>query len=133
MFYIGVVKRLLTRIRRMRPEYCEKVSSHLLADNSPAHQSTLIIDFFTKNGILIIINHSPYSPDLAPCGLFLLGKLHLAMKGKGYAVIEDIQRSTTAILNIIPSDKIKMFFDSLFDRAESGVLSPKGTILNKIN
>lgn len=73
------MRRLQSRIRRVRPEYRERESWRLLHDNAPTHRSTLITDFLTKNGILTI-NHSPYSPDLAPCDFFLFGKLHLLMK-----------------------------------------------------
>ena len=61
-----------------------------------------------KNDILTI-SHSPYSPDSAPCDFYLYGKLHLAMKRKRYADIKDIQRSMTAILNIISTNEIKIF------------------------
>ena len=81
VFYIGVMKHLLVRIRRVRPEYRVKGSWRLLHDNAPAHRSTLITDFFTINGILTI-NHSPCSPYLAPCNFYLFRKLYLAMKGK---------------------------------------------------
>ena len=56
MFYIGVIKHLLARIHRVRPEYRKKESWCLLHDNASAHRSMLITDFFTKNGILMI-NH----------------------------------------------------------------------------
>ena len=88
-----------------------------MRDNAPADRSMLITDFFTKSSILNI-NHSPYSPDLAPCNFYLFRKLHLAMKEKGYANIKDIRRSTTAILNTISTDKIKMSFNLLLDRAK---------------
>ena len=66
IFYLGVLKRLLYRIRRIRPEYREGGSWRLLHDNTPSHRSTLVTDFFTRNRILTI-SHSPYSPDMAPC------------------------------------------------------------------
>ena len=37
------------------------------------------------------------------------------MKGKRYADIEDFQRLTIAILNIISTDEIKMSFNSLLN------------------
>ena len=40
------------------------------------------------------------------------------MEGEHYVDFEDIQRSTTAILNIISTDKIKMSFNSLLGRAK---------------
>ena len=106
---------MLARIRRVRPEYRKKGSWRLLLNSAPAHRSTLITDFFTKNDILTI-NHSQYSPDLALSDLYLFGKLHLVMKGKRYADIKYIQRSTTTILNIISTDEIKISLDSLLDR-----------------
>ena len=84
----------------------------------------LITDFSTKNSILTV-HHSPYSPNLAPCDFYSFGKLHLVMKGKRYVVIEDIQRSTNAILNIIFTCKIKMSFDSLLDCAKRCIESKR--------
>ena len=46
VYYLGVMKRLLTRIRRVRPEYRERGSWRLLHDNAPSHRSTLVTDFF---------------------------------------------------------------------------------------
>ena len=38
------------------------------------------------------------------------------MKRKRYADIEDTERVTTVILNIISNDEIKIYFNSLLDR-----------------
>ena len=54
---------------------------------------------------------------MAPCDLYLFGKLHLAMKGKRYADVDAIQKASTAILNAIPKDELKKSFDNLLDRA----------------
>lgn len=116
VFYLGVMRRLLSRIRRVRPEYREPGSWRLLHDNAPAHRSTLITDFITKNHILTI-NHSPYSPDMAPCDFFLFGRLHLPMKGKRYADVEAIQKASTDILKDIPASELKHSFEMLLERA----------------
>ena len=116
MFYLGVLKRLVSRIRRIRPEYREEGSWRLLHDNAPSHHSTLTTGYLTKNRI-VSINHSPYSPDMAPCGFYLFGKLHLAMKGKRYADVNAIPMASTAILNAIPKDDLKKSFHNLLDRA----------------
>ena len=116
-YYLGVMKRLLSRIRRVRPQYRENGSWRLLHDNAPAHRSTFITDFFNKNHILTV-NHSPYSPDLAPCDFYLFGKLHLAMKGKRYADIETIQKASTAILKNISTERLKNSFEMLIDSAK---------------
>ena len=56
VFYVGVLKRLVTRIRPIRPEYREEGSWRLLHDNAPSHRSTLTTDYLTKNRI-VTINH----------------------------------------------------------------------------
>ena len=48
VFYVGVMKRLLLRIRRVRSQYRENGSWHLLHDNAPSHRSNLTTDFLTK-------------------------------------------------------------------------------------
>ena len=78
VFYVGVFKRLVSRIRRIRPEYREEGIWRLLHDNAASHRSTLATDYLNKNRI-VTINHSP---DMAPCDFYLFGKLRLAMKGK---------------------------------------------------
>lgn len=116
VYYVDVMKRLLARIRRKRPEYRENGSWRLLHDNAPAHRSTLVTDFLTKNHILTV-NHSPYSPDLAPCDFYLFGKLQTAMKGKRFDDVKHIQKATTDILKKITVEEMKKSFDELLNRA----------------
>jgi histone-lysine N-methyltransferase SETMAR len=44
------------------------------------------------------LHHAPYSPDLAPCVLFLFPKLKHLLKGTHFQSIEDIQKKTTDLL-----------------------------------
>ncbi|KAG5309751.1 MOS1T transposase, partial [Pseudoatta argentina] len=87
--------------------------------------------FFSKNRILLV-NHSPYSPDLAPCDFYLFGKLHLPMKGMRYADIPAIQKACTDILRAMPANDLKSSFEKLLSRANQSVSKRKETILNKI-
>ncbi|GFV19199.1 HTH_48 domain-containing protein [Trichonephila clavipes] len=63
-YYLAVLKRLMARIRRIRPEYRTGSSWCLLHDNAPSYTS-LVRRFLVKN--VYVLNHLPYSPDLAPC------------------------------------------------------------------
>lgn len=119
VFYFGVLKHLVRRIRRIRPEYREEGSWRLLHDNASSHRLTFVTDFLTKNRILTI-NHSPY---LAPCDFYLFGKIHLPMKGKRFADVEAIQKACTDILENISTDDLKHSFDMLFDHANRYVES----------
>ena len=77
----------------------------------------LSLIFFTKNHIFSV-NHSPYSPDMAPCDFYLFGKLHLAIKGKRFASVEDIQKACTDILKDIPVNDLKHSFEKLSNRTK---------------
>ena len=59
MQYVGVLKRLVSRIRRIWPEYREEGSWRLFHDNAPSHRSTLKTDYLTKYRI-VTINHLSY-------------------------------------------------------------------------
>jgi len=71
-----------------------------------------------KKDHILTINHSPYSPDMAPSFFYLFGKMHLPMKGKRYADVEAIQKACTGILATIPGNELRHSFDMLLDRAK---------------
>ncbi|UYV73952.1 hypothetical protein LAZ67_11001570 [Cordylochernes scorpioides] len=68
-YYLNVLKRLIARIRRIRPEYRNEDSWCLLHDNAPSHSSLIVRRFLAKNNVCVL-NHPPYSPDLAPCDFY---------------------------------------------------------------
>jgi hypothetical protein len=51
---------------------------------------------------ITVLDHPPYSPDLAPADIWLFPKVKLAMKGDRHDTIQDNQRECTAVLNAIP-------------------------------
>ncbi|EFN89680.1 Histone-lysine N-methyltransferase SETMAR, partial [Harpegnathos saltator] len=63
-----------------------------------------------------VIDHPPYSPDLAPCDFWLFPKLKLAMKGNRFDTILVIQKTSTAILKAIPADEYKKCFEKFVER-----------------
>ncbi|EFN89558.1 Histone-lysine N-methyltransferase SETMAR, partial [Harpegnathos saltator] len=114
-YYLGVLQRLWAGIRRVRAEYREPGSWFLLHDNAPSHKAIMAREFLTKKGI-IVIDHSPYSPDLAPCDFWLFPKLKLAMKGNRFDTILVIQKTSTAILKAIPADEYKKCCEKFVER-----------------
>ena len=101
---------------------CQICSAHFKTTRKRPQNSTLTTDYLTKNRI-VTINHSPHSPDMAPCTFYLFGKLHLAMKGKCYANVDAIQKASTAILNAISKNDLKKSSDNLLDRANRCIQS----------
>ncbi|GFX22724.1 histone-lysine N-methyltransferase SETMAR [Trichonephila clavipes] len=62
--YTEILKRLLQRIRHVRPEYAKQGFWTLL------HNALVIWQFLAVNGV-VTLDHPPYSPDLAPADFFL--------------------------------------------------------------
>jgi len=72
VFYLGVLKRLVRRIRRVRPEYREDGSWRLLHDNAPSHRSTLLLLLHIQFFVDIYDNNFFPSYLLYLCFLFIL-------------------------------------------------------------
>jgi len=92
-FYCEVLRRLLEKERRHRPQPWRQQTWLLHHDNAPAHIAVLTQQFLAANKIPVI-PHPLYSPDLAPCDFFLFPKMKLKLKGRRFDTIEDIQAET---------------------------------------
>ena len=102
-YYKGVLDRLISRIRRVRPALYRTRDFFLLHDNAPAHSAAKIRKFLTQTQVATL-NHPPYSPDLSPPNYFLFPKVMLQLKGASFDTIEEIQKAVTAQLNKIPAE-----------------------------
>ena len=54
---------------------------HLLHDNAPAHKSTVVTNYLQEIN-LKVIEHPPYSPNLAPCDIWLFPELKEMLAGR---------------------------------------------------
>jgi histone-lysine N-methyltransferase SETMAR len=57
------------RVRRKRPEMWKKGSWILHHDNAPAHNALSVKTFLAKH-MITLLEHPPYSPDLAQYDIF---------------------------------------------------------------
>ena len=73
-FYVGVLGRLLKRIRRVRTAKFQSNEWFLLHDNAPSHNAAIVRKFLANRNVAVL-HHPPYSPDLAPADYFLLAEL----------------------------------------------------------
>jgi hypothetical protein len=48
---------------------------------------------------MTVIPHPPYSPDLAPCDIYLFIKMKLELKGRQFDTIEEIQAELPSALH----------------------------------
>jgi len=68
------------RIRRVRPGICEYGDWFLFHNNAPSHNATIIKQFLAQRKVTVI-DHPPYSPDLAPTDYFLFPKVKSQLEG----------------------------------------------------
>ena len=65
-------------------------------DNTQVHISILVPDYLTRMGIKTV-PHSPYSPGLAPCDVWLFPKL----RSCGYETIEEMKEAVTKVIDTL--------------------------------
>jgi hypothetical protein len=112
-FYTEVMKRLIARVHRIRPEFQENGSWFLLHDSEPAHSSSVVSEFLAKRGIPVL-SHPHYLPDLVPA--IFISKLKIAMKGTRFEAVLSIQQTVTRELKAIREEAFSREFDSLYER-----------------
>ncbi len=83
VYYTEVLSTFLKHLAKKRPE--KVVNSWLLhQDNVRPHVSAVTMDFMAKKGIEVL-EHAPYSPDLAPCYFFFFPALKSDLAGRSFA------------------------------------------------
>ncbi|UYV60920.1 K02A2.6-like [Cordylochernes scorpioides] len=108
-FYLEVLRRLKRRIARVRTNIKDTVKLH--HDNATSHTAFIITNFLARSNTPVI-PHPSYSPDLAPCDLFLLPRLKREMKGKHWETVENTQHHVTTFLRSIPVEEFQGAFQA---------------------
>jgi hypothetical protein len=67
-------------------------------------------EFVTKKK-MVIVPHSPYSPDLDLCDFALFPKLKTKLKGQRFEKVCDLQRESQAALNSIKENDFQGAFE----------------------
>ncbi|GFU65907.1 histone-lysine N-methyltransferase SETMAR [Trichonephila clavipes] len=78
-------------------------------DDSLSHTTNIIKQFLAKRGV----ESPPFSPDLNPPDFFLFPRLKIALKGKRFDDIPDIQRNVTRLFNSIPKEDFLQSFQDM--------------------
>ena len=113
-FYVGVLDRLLKRIRRVRTAKFQSSEWFLLRDNAPSHNAAIVKKFLVN---VAVLHHPPYSPDLAPAGYFLFPKFKFPLKGRHFQTVEEIQCAVTRELTNISKTAFLEGMKKLKERA----------------
>ncbi|XP_074170634.1 COX assembly mitochondrial protein 2 homolog isoform X1 [Rhinolophus sinicus] len=110
VYYLEVLKRLREQVRQKRPELFANNSWLLYHDNAPAHTALSVREFLASKQITVL-EHPPYSPDLAPSDFFLYPKIKEILKGRHFDDIQDIKGNTTTALMAIPEREFQNCFE----------------------
>ncbi|GBL98944.1 Histone-lysine N-methyltransferase SETMAR [Araneus ventricosus] len=121
-FYKGVLKRLLQRIRRVRPQLYQNGQWKLLHDNSRPHIAIRVRQFLATRKVTLL-EHPPYSPDLAPADFFLFPRLKGVLQGLRFSDIAQIQQRVTTVLRAIPKEAFADSFQQLYNRCQKCIVA----------
>jgi hypothetical protein len=73
--------------------------------------------FLTKLKITVL-EHTSYSPDLAPCDFFLFPKIKSALKGARFESVDAMKAKVTELMNKLSEDDLKPCFQQWKVRME---------------
>jgi transposase len=79
-------------------------------DYAPAHNA-LSVKQFLANKNITVMEHPPYSPDLAPCDFYLSPTITSVLNGTHFLSVEDVKVNTTAILNSLTENDMQNCFE----------------------
>jgi len=78
-------------------------------DNVLAHNSLSVKMFLTKHKITML-EHPPYSPDLASCDFFLFPKIKCVLKGTRFESVGAVKAKVIEVMNKLPEDDLQHCF-----------------------
>jgi len=88
LYYASLLDRLAAEIRDKRPALKRKAVL-FLQDNAPAHKAALTMAKLHELGFQLV-DHPPYSPDLAPSDFFLFPELKKTLSGQKFATNAEV-------------------------------------------
>ena len=107
--YIGTLKKLKARIRRVRSSL--EMSKVLLQhDNGRSHTSLKTREVISSFG-WTTISHSPYSPDLAPSDFHLFGPLKESLRGRHFSSDEEVK---TAVRKWLKTQTVEFYNEGIY-------------------
>jgi len=85
-----------------------KVCAKMVPKSSPKNKSK---EEFSATKQTTMLEHSAYSPDLAPSDFFLFPKIKEILKGRHFDDIDDVRSNTTAALKVITQNQFQNCFE----------------------
>jgi histone-lysine N-methyltransferase SETMAR len=114
-YVIKALQEFLRKLRKKRPELVDG-EWFLHWDNARVHSAKAVQEYLTKRGVKVI-EHPPYSPDLAPADFFLFPTLKKELAGITLAP-GDFRKEWGRLLKTIPKEDFAKAFVRWQERCE---------------
>ena len=105
----------LVTIARSKRRKSKLQDLYFLHDNAPVHKSAVASSSLVKAGFFVL-EHPPYSSDLAPSDFYLFKHLKKALAGRHFEKPDELQQATEDFFTQKPPDFFKKAFDDLVHR-----------------
>jgi len=79
-------------------------------DNAPAHNA-LSVKQCLANKNITVVEHPPYSPNLAPCNFSFFPKIKSVLKETHFVSVEDVKSKTPESLNSLTEYNLRNCFE----------------------
>ena len=79
-------------------------------DNAPAHNALSVKQFLTDKRIPVL-EHAPYSPDLAWCDFYLFMKVKSKLKGTRFESMKAVKQKAVDLLKALTKKDFQHYFD----------------------
>ena len=105
-YYCHVLTQMRKHVWRKRP------GKHVILhhDNASSHTAKMTKDLVASFG-WEVLEHPPYSPDLAPNDFYLFPKLKKLLRGRHFSSSEELKREVQAKLHQLDKDGLHYAFD----------------------
>ena len=105
----NVLLQVVSKVNKSRP-LTGTSRIMILHDNASAHKTGAVTQYLSENRIATL-PHPAYSPDLAPCDLWLFPKLKELLAGNKYTRVQDLSKTVNSELRGIPKEEYRTAFD----------------------
>lgn len=109
-YCLHILSEFRERIKEKRPELWKDKSWILHHDSAPTHFRSSVKRFLAKYSIPVL-DHPPYSPDLAPCNFYLFSKVKSALKGTRFESVEAVKEKAARVLKELTEEDFQHYFE----------------------
>ena len=114
-YILMVLGKFLEHLRRKRPEMVTR-DWFFHWDNAPVHTAALVKSWLTAKAFTVL-EHPPYSPDLAPADFFLFRRVKEELSGLTLSQ-ESLKKTWEGVIRTIADEEFAFAFRRWYERCQ---------------